>query len=310
MSELHTVPVNKDAGEDGKSKLKDETDREFEITALLCKIKQPGAEFDFDLSVEHGGSFIFHPSGQWQLHLETPGGKIECKSNSSNELAAFVFKCQAKSRIQAMKWFHDAVAPALDSMSFVHDVPIQFDKISCLDKKHSTTSVVYTAPYQKVQLSAEPVEYYIALRPYYALYREAKNSNSDYYRFLCYFKILEGIYRRLRPETRKAARELGVDLPSQRETVPFHPELKMWRPDDIGKPIGDLFSGEFETQYRHAIAHFALDDEAPLVLSDHGVSAVFSNMVFLIEICCRVVLESESKCVELVTSALPRPSDK
>ena len=42
--------------------------------------------------------------------------------------------------------------------------------------------------------------------------------------------------------------------------VPEDSELKKFQPKYIGRQIHELYNGEFQSEYRHCVAHFALDD--------------------------------------------------
>jgi len=135
--------------------------------------------------------------------IETPNGQMLGIGNEQGELAGLKFKCKATSKNEAFNLFHSAISPGLDHLSYIADVPVVIEKAVCIDMKNKTTSLRYVAPYQTVTIPSEPQEPSELLMPIYALYREAKNNNSDYYRFLCYFKIMEGIYNSICPQLRK-----------------------------------------------------------------------------------------------------------
>src|SRR5207237_8471609 len=56
---------------------------------------------------------------------------------------------------------------------------------------------------------------------YASLYREGMNSNSAFYRFLCFYKIIESIPARRR-RTAEAAKQAGEEVRRFREVMPVN----------------------------------------------------------------------------------------
>jgi len=133
------------------------------------------------------------------------------------------------------------------------------------------------------------------LAPVYGLYREAKNASSPFYRFLCYFKILEGVFGLLRRDLFGRARKRGVSLTKQKEVIPDHSELQTLAPELIGCSIKDYFDNTLRKQFRDAVAHYILDSGRIITPSDPQAVAAFVNVILPAELCCRVVIEQHER---------------
>jgi len=69
------------------------------------------------------------------------------------------------------------------------------------------------------------------------MYREAKNASSDFYRFLCYYKILEGLLGPMRADVYKRAATKGLEIRAPKQLVPAGSELPGALRSYAGKPI-------------------------------------------------------------------------
>ena len=117
-----------------------------------------------------------------------------------------------------------------------------------------------------------------ALATYGSLYREALNSTSTVYRFLCFYKIIESLYQR-RDRLMHEAQQNGARLHHPREVIPgeandFLPWLNaifsvrhewddldlatIFRQEALGKKIRRLYQDELRV-VRNSIAHALLD---------------------------------------------------
>jgi len=172
-----------------------------------------------------------------------------------------------------------AIAPMLGSWSLQLDIPIQIYQVDVLEIGTGVARISMTTPFRETLLTVPPEEW---LRPvlamYGSLYREALNSTSTVYRFLCFFKIIESLYRR-RDRLTQEAQQKGKQLRYPREAIPsqaddFLPwlhsvfpaghewddlDLRMiFRPEALGKKIRTLYKGELRV-VRNSIAHALLE---------------------------------------------------
>ena len=142
------------------------------------------------------------------------------------------------------------------------------------------------------------------MRSIFSLFREAKNSGSNYYKFLCYYKILEGIYKSVRPTIFKMARDRGITIKRINEVVPDHPGISVSHKDFIGQPIGNLFDNYFRQEHRHAIAHFETRDDPPAILSTYDLMLKIASATLLIEACCLEVISNTLRYQSTLDSAV------
>jgi hypothetical protein len=130
----------------------------------------------------------------------------------------------------ALKDAYHAIAPSLSNWSAQLDVPVYVAQIDATELRTGAARVRMSAP---PLIAGFAVEGQPKLEPeflYYAgLYREALNSNSPVYRFLCLYKIIEGLRVR-RSRLAKASRAAGrVPDHFDFEKVPSEPDhFKVW----------------------------------------------------------------------------------
>jgi len=245
---------------------------------------------DISFFADTGNSFLLIPPNVEGVDFTAGKLQLTFEKNSNNQISLITSKLKATSFNDACNKFLAEVYPFLDYLSYSADRPIVIDNILCKDLKNGLEWIRYITPYTGVVIESSTGEIYRELHPIFALYREAKNASSDYYKFLCYYKILEGIYKNLRASLNKGAKDAGKTINRKREQVPRHPELQKFHPQYIGQSIPELFNNKFRKEYRHAVAHFRLNNGSCLNLSDHNTVARYSNIILLIELCCRVVI--------------------
>jgi hypothetical protein len=287
-----------DARSDDERRLRDRAERKFEVSARLSKHPEANAGINADLDPDAGSSyFLAHPEAVI-TKIYSPLGPFEIRHNKRRELSLVTFSCIAGSAREARQKFLDGVMPFFDNLCFRANLPLFVPLVHCRDVTNSLSAFDYVAPYPSATINPHEWHGSRELAPAYALYREAKNTHSPYYKFLCYFKVLEGIYGHIRPATFKEARAKGVDISSRsKEVVPDHLELDKAL---VGQPIGTLFHDRFEKIFRDRVAHFILDSGSVLNVSDYATSLEFNNELLLLELCARVVLETQEGYCEMV----------
>jgi hypothetical protein len=127
---------------------------------------------------------------------------------------------------------------------------------------------------------------------------EAKNSNSDFYKFLCYYKILEGLLGILRANIFTRARAQGLTLHRPKETIPPSPDISMRFQTYAEKPIKTFFDAVMTPRFRNAVAHFVTDDGAILNMSDPDHIDNYAEILFVSELCVRTMIESHENLLK------------
>jgi hypothetical protein len=115
---------------------------------------------------------------------------------------------------------YGALAPFLSAWSVNLDVPINIETIEVTDLTTKVSSLRVRNPHLEMNFGGGPIPFFAEeFCQYASVYREGLNSNSPFYRFLCFFKIIESIIGRRARETAKrlAARE---SVQREQERIP------------------------------------------------------------------------------------------
>jgi len=120
----------------------------------------------------------------------------------------------------AEKQAYELLAPFLSSWSLHLDIPVHVETIQVTNLQTNASSLRVRTPHFEMTFPG-------GLTPpltedfchYASLYREGMNTNSGFYRFLCFYKIIESIPLR-RGRTNAAAKEAGQQVRRFRETIP------------------------------------------------------------------------------------------
>ena len=306
--QLVLAPVWKDKRRSSDKWVIDETKRIFQISARLSKTPLEAEEISGSFTEDDGGSYLHIPESYLSKRVQCSEGAFELKTNKQGQEAIIEFECEADSMQNARAIFMQAILTLLDQQAYISNSPLFVTSLRMLDVDHSVTSLDYTSPYQKVRLDPPVMQVRPELAPIYALYRDAKNSHSDFYRFLCYHKILDGTLVTITRNIRDRARKNNIQLSKMRDLVPdlddIHKEYKEW----IGKPIKKFYDDVMNPQFRHAVAHFTLKDSSVLKLSDPHEIERYSNILYVAESCVREVIKNSETWFFEIEAALTHSS--
>jgi hypothetical protein len=119
---------------------------------------------------------------------------------------------------------HRALAPSLSNWAVHLDIPLSVVQVESVEARTGNTQTSILTPHFMVPLAIRPIanlqpEY----RGYASLYREALNSNSSVYQFLCLFKMIEAMLKR-RARLGAEARRAGKPFRREHETIPASPD--------------------------------------------------------------------------------------
>ncbi len=291
--ELVTLFVFENETRTDQERLHDKSERSFILKALLSKDAAKGDGLKASVDTKYGSSFLLAHEDALHAKVETKDGIFYFDKNEQNELSGIIFECVASSALEAKSKFHSIVVPLVDYLSYIANSPIYLPLTDCLDKKNELKFVNYETPYPQTKVNPHILNIIEQMKPIYALFREAKNADSSFYKFLCYYKILEGIYKHSRPTLFKKARKANIKIAKQKELIPDHHELRGGYGNVIGTPIQPFYEKVLQKEFRDSIVHFLLNDGSVLNVSDYQTSSSFSNIVFLTELCCKKVIENQ-----------------
>lgn len=136
---------------------------------------------------------------------------------------------RARDRADAEKKAYRALASSLSNWSIHLDIPMEVYQIDTAEMTTGNTQMSLTTPYWEAPFSVMPTaEMKAEFRGYASLYREALSSSSAVYRFLCFYKIVEGILSR-RTRLAQEAKDAARPITRHREYLPRTPdEIVTW----------------------------------------------------------------------------------
>ena len=287
------VDVFREEKRSDDERLTDTRLREFDVLCSLAKSIRFNEEIKASISEKDGESFFVLPKDTENMKVSTGSEEYLFLKNEDNEIGRISLTCMAGSWREAVNRFFTGIAPFLDFLSYRANIPVTYEAAYCRDKQNHISIISYRTPYPNVRINSHAKDINLELLPVYSLYREAKNSLSSYYRFLCYYKIMEGIYRHLRPRLIKRAKQSKIQISMQKELVPAHPELYFYQNSFVGKSIKSLFDNEFTSEYRDVVAHFFLDKGVLLNPSHYNTSNKFIDIILVSELCARELIKNQ-----------------
>lgn len=281
---LSLVPNNiSKAGEPGKY-------HAIFVLRRLSKIQTDENHFDFS-GTDEGDSHLAitapaftHPfiNDIAGMNLEAGTEEFQIKFKGSPNKKGYLGRIESDS-FDAFG-FEDAESKAyhllvkiLSSFSAELDIPVQFAQMLVIEDRTSARSLRIDVPPTETPLNMKAPPRVGAEFSYYAsLYREGLNSNSVIYRFLCFFKIIEGIRAR-RERLIKEALASGQQPIRRVERFPSDPKdyetwlkaiypriwkaraiSQIFRPEIIGKKFNNAIDNHL-VPLRNTVAHAILD---------------------------------------------------
>jgi len=298
VTHLHVVPVFKNDRLGDEGRLRDLTPRNFRVTARLAKNNEVQANINFSFDEGAGDSLFSTPDNAACLQVETADGKFFFYPNGERRLSTMRFECAAQSGEEARRLFHKIVGPALDHLAYMANTPLHVVQISVFDELHHISSTDILCPYPVVTLNQGLGKVPSMLAPVYAMYREAVNATSPFYRFFCFYKILEGLLKSLPGKLHAEARVKGVSLPSLRAKVPHYADMPSDQEFYVGKSITRFFDDFLTNRFRNSMAHFISDEGAVLNVNEMEEMEHYSAVVHVANLCCREVISHFEVCIE------------
>lgn len=232
------------------------------------------------------------PESAAKLRVQCLDGVFEVKKNKKGEQSLVDFSCNATGSKEAILKFHSVVYPWLDYMSYLGNCPLIVSALKTEDLKNGVISIDYIGPYRRSIINPHEGELHNELLPVYAMYREAKNSHSDFYKFLCFYKILEGLLGVLRANIFSRASVAKVKLVRPKDVVPALSEIPDLYKMHAGQSIKFFFDNVLTPKFRNSVAHFITDDGVILNMSSSEHLRNYGEVLYLLEECVRVVVNS------------------
>ncbi|HTV05774.1 MAG TPA: methylamine utilization protein MauJ [Acidobacteriaceae bacterium] len=196
----------------------------------------------------------------------------------------------ALNRGEAEKIASTAARSLLSNLSAQLDIPLIIELVEVIELATGTKGITFSAPFPVTTLAVNARENPNdrELRHTMALYREALNSNTPIYRFLCFYKIIEtsiNRWSRLDPQQKISLgpQRRGERIPSGASKVEMEEWLaalfhvnrnwdegilaEIFIPEVRGKKITNIFENQLR-EIRHKVAHGSLDSGDFLLLDE------------------------------------------
>jgi hypothetical protein len=299
---LHVVPVFEGSTQADQVRLADKRARLFKITARLTINPEIDSNIRFDFPEDAGDSLFALGETATSLKVDVPRCSFQLFQNSNRRLATARFDCTAHSADEARQQFFSTVQPILDHLTYIGKTPLHVSQISLRDEIHKIVSTDILCPYPTVTINPGLLAMRSRLGPVYAMYREATNATSPFYKFLCLYKILEGLLLSLRAKLHEEAKERGISLPPLQRKVPAFPSMSSELAAYTGKSIKRFFDEFLTNHFRNAMAHFMTDDGSALNVSSLAEMEKYSSVIHLTDLCCREAISHIEACVDVLES--------
>jgi 2-hydroxychromene-2-carboxylate isomerase len=127
------------------------------------------------------------------------------------------------------------------------------------------------------------------------MYREAKNSESDFYRFLCCYKLMEGLLGKMRADVVARAKAAGVSVQKERNVVPNDEHLAAELRAYVGTSMKAFFDQVLTARFRNAVAHFVTDDGIVLQMSSAAGLSAYASLALITDLCARELVASHER---------------
>lgn len=281
----------------------DTSARDFNIRARLARTIGPTSDIKGDIQPEHGGSFLRAEPGKSHLEVESGIGILRLDLNNSGEVAMASTTINRTSPVIARADFIQMLSSFLDRVSYQNWVPAAIDLVSVRDLKNEVQYIHFRSPPRAFTVVEGGETLFEEMRPVYALYREAQNAVSPYYRVLCLYKIVEGLLGSLSSGLNKRSRSAGIKLDLVKVLVPDHPDIAFGLRDWVGKPMKDLYDRFLSKEYRDVIAHFELRNRNPLNVSSAADASRYADVAFISDLCVRKLIERHESALGKIAVA-------
>ena len=136
---------------------------------------------------------------------------------------------KAKDRAHAEEIAYRAIASSLSNMSLHLDIPLEIGIRETKELSNGSTSISLLSPYLEAPMAIHAMANFgPEFRSYAALYREALNTDTPVYQFLCLFKIIEALRAR-RTRLAREAKKTGGTYTAPVEQMPNNEaEVRIW----------------------------------------------------------------------------------
>jgi len=297
---VHVVPIRQHETKYEEARLLDGTVRRFVTSALFGKSPAIADRISGQFTANDGASYLEAPSDAVFLKFYAGQDTFTISKNQDGELSLATYECEATNELECRLRFLRGITPILDHLAYVANVSLFVQFVRVVDTENEITTIEYVSPYRKATLSPHFGTFAVEMQPIYAMYREAKNANSDFYRFLCLYKILEGVLLKMKADVNARAKKAKIALVHRKLTVPRHPAIDARFQRYVGTPLKVFFDHVLTKQFRDGVAHYILDTGTILNMSDPESADTYASLILITEVCVREAISNHESLLNQI----------
>jgi hypothetical protein len=244
------------------------TDRASTYVAVvrLCRSRSYDAEQNIGLAIEDiaatGDSFFSFAENVTEVTFSNGADQITFSpiQNSNGRLAGFSTSAIESTFDNAVKSFREATNHLIRAMMIGTNVPCLIDTVIVRSVDTRQQFARYTLPFPSITLTSLAPGRVEAMEPFISLYGEGLREPSPFYRFLCFFKIVDKLLAVVLNRLREAGVPHSVGPPDFSGPLPHDP-FDVIFPAQAGRRYTAIRDA-LQDRYRNVIAH--LDLESPV----------------------------------------------
>jgi hypothetical protein len=249
------------------------------------------------------------------MNIKMPSDSMDIKVSKNDENRLRMISCRIRSidRNDALRKGYNMVAKFLSYQTFVHA------SSSCIYAMRISDEFNQATWECKPQLT-EPVPLYFPsvvsvskeLDILLSIYRDAKNTFSPFYRFLCYYKILEAFYehRHVFSAADTVIKEKHLRISRPKRSITKAMIVKSMLHHRMSEFIGKAYGKYFEylrSNERIMVAHVFPSDKTKEIadLNDYDLYSEFVSLGNLTELIARDILFDELNLWQQINKLIP-----
>jgi len=303
QGELIVKAMFRDRDNDNPIRMNDTRTRRFELKAKLSRNPPDSYDMNGAFDSSHGDSFFIAPDEVSYFEVEIGGVALRLDFNADRQVSMVSSVMSATTPRAVKNQFLDLLTRYLDRQAYVARVPIYVSMTVVRDIEHEVQYISFRGPPRMTSVSTGGEALAEEMKPVYALYREAMNSSSPYYRVLCFHKIMEGLLGSMRTSIRKRAKNATIELNEEKERIPDHSDFPAGLRNYVGGPVKQFYDNFLSKNYRDAMAHFTLKSGATLDVSSPEYVSQFIDVAFVSDLCTRDMIERHEQRLRRVLDA-------
>jgi len=225
--------------------------------------------------------------------------------NTRGHLSRFETTLRAKSFDEANLVGSGGLSPFLSFWSATQNMPVYVQQVEITELRTGNRRVTFNMPFLDAPPPATPPQITTQFLWFAALYREATNTNSPLYRFLCLYKIIEGVgARRTAMKARRTIVERIPDQPGDfngwlNSLFPVRPQSwdlmaldSVFVPEARGRTIGEIRE-RYLRPLRNDVGHMFERDALRMWIDDPGQTARVHYWLPITTCIARLLMKTE-----------------